>query len=337
MWIRALADADAATCGAKAASLARLVRAGLPVPDGFVLEAAAFSALVAPALPPFSAPPEELGHALADADARAASVEIPAALAADVLARAAVLERLAVRSSAAIEDGTRGAAAGVFASRTGVDPADVWDAIRAVWASALAPLAVAYARRRADAPPPGMAVIVQRFAPGERVTIYTRAPSGAAELWIQRGEAIERAPRESPGAPLREPLRIALSTRDPLADEASVDLAAVQERRFEIWPREMAPGFYDAVLAACRATGFEPDMDEPATGNTVWGYIARGRGVALINDSLRAQQPRGVTLVEATGADHVLSIEAVWHGDAPAMVDRVVEAAVRLARERSWI
>jgi DNA-binding transcriptional LysR family regulator len=135
----------------------------------------------------------------------------------------------------------------------------------------------------------------------------------------------------------REPLRIALSSRDPLAAHESIELAALRERRFEIWPREMAPGFYDAVLSACRAAGFEPELDERATGNTVWGYLARGRGVALINDSLREQPPRGVTLVNADGADHVLTIEAIWHGQAPATVGRVVDAAARLAREESWI
>src|SRR5215472_12151679 len=35
------------------------------------------------------------------------------------------------------------------------------------------------------------------------------------------------------------------------------------------------------------------------SGNTVWSYLARGRGVALINSSLTEQlSPRGVTLIE---------------------------------------
>ena len=135
----------------------------------------------------------------------------------------------------------------------------------------------------------------------------------------------------------REPLRIAVSAKDPLAGNGSIDLAALRNRRFEIWPRDMAPGFYDTVLAACRAAGFEPELDERATGNTVWGYLARGRGVALINDSLREQQPRGVTLVDAAGADYTLTIEAIWHGDALPTVDRVVDAATQLAKECAWI
>jgi DNA-binding transcriptional LysR family regulator len=134
----------------------------------------------------------------------------------------------------------------------------------------------------------------------------------------------------------REPLRIALSAEDPLAGAASIDLASLRDRRFEIWPRDMAPGFYDAVVAACRAAGFEPELDERATGNTVWGYLARGRGVALINDSLREQQPRGVALVDAAGTEHTLTIEAIWHADAAATVGRVVVAATELAKENGW-
>jgi DNA-binding transcriptional LysR family regulator len=96
----------------------------------------------------------------------------------------------------------------------------------------------------------------------------------------------------------REPLRLALSETDPLGRCEHVELAALSDRRFELWPRDMAPGFYDTVLGTCHAAGFEPELAEQAAGNTVWGNLARGRGVALINDSLIEQLPRGITLVE---------------------------------------
>ncbi len=103
---------------------------------------------------------------------------------------------LAVRSSATIEDGATGAAAGVFSSRREVPAADVWPAVRAVWSSALTPLAVAYARRRGDAD--GVAtigVIVQRFVRGERITVYTRTPAGEDAVWIQRGAELAHRAR----------------------------------------------------------------------------------------------------------------------------------------------
>jgi phosphohistidine swiveling domain-containing protein len=208
--IRALADADA-SCGAKAAALARLIAAGLPVPDGFVIDRAGFRDVAALA----EAPPDDdaIGHALADAGQRIADAALPGDVDREVRERARALGRLAVRSSASIEDGELGAAAGVFASVTDVAPDDVWDAIRAVWTSALTPLAVAYARRRTAAvDPPGgargtdgepgrlprrsawpidMSVFVQRFVPGARQTVYTRAPGspGGDELWLSSDDA----------------------------------------------------------------------------------------------------------------------------------------------------
>jgi DNA-binding transcriptional LysR family regulator len=135
----------------------------------------------------------------------------------------------------------------------------------------------------------------------------------------------------------REQLRVALSETDPLAKRPSIDLATLRDRRFELWPRDMAPGFYDAVLGACRAAGFEPDLDEHAAGNTVWGYLARGRGVALINDSLGAQPPRGVTLIELTAPGATLTFQAVWQQGEPAIVRRALDAARQLARQRRWL
>src|SRR5215471_9166324 len=96
----------------------------------------------------------------------------------------------------------------------------------------------------------------------------------------------------------REPLRVALSTTDPLAQRKRIDLATLADRLFEVWPRDMAPGFYDTIVGTCRTAGFEPQLDEQAAGNTVWGNLTRGRGVALINASLAEQLPRGITLVE---------------------------------------
>ena len=111
----------------------------------------------------------------------------------------------------------------------------------------------------------------------------------------------------------REPLRLAVNEDDPLARRKRIELATLRRRRFEVWPREMAPGFYDTVIGACRSAGFEPDLDEHAAGNTVWGYIASGRGVALINSSLIEQLPRGIALVDLAPSTSVLTIDAVWH------------------------
>jgi pyruvate,water dikinase len=189
--LRPLTEADA-TCGGKAHGLARAMAAGLHVPDGFVIGHAVF-AEVAGLGEIVSG--DAIGHALDAAARRIAEAPIPETIEREVRARAGKLGQLAVRSSASIEDGVTGAAAGVFESVTDVAADDVWRAVRAVWASALAPLAVAYARRRAASI--AISVIVQRFVPGARATVYTRpigAPRGDA-VWISRADRLDRVAR----------------------------------------------------------------------------------------------------------------------------------------------
>jgi DNA-binding transcriptional LysR family regulator len=134
----------------------------------------------------------------------------------------------------------------------------------------------------------------------------------------------------------REPLRVALSKADPLARRTRIKLAALSDRLFEVWPRDMAPGFYDAVVGTCRTAGFEPRLDERATGNTVWSNLARGRGVALINASLAEQLPSGIRLVELAEPSAKLTYQAVWHRDDLPVVKRALEICGALGQERGW-
>lgn len=192
MSVHELAAATAA-CGGKALGLARLVAAGLVVPDGFVLDDTSFHALAGDLDPGDTA---AIGHQLAQAAERIATAALPEELVQDVSARAAALGMVIVRSSATIEDGEAGAAAGVFSSRGAVPACDVWPAIRAVWTSALTPLAAAYAHRRGGRISIG--VIVQRWIPGEQITVYTRAPGKPeGDAMIQRGGEVTVAPRSA--------------------------------------------------------------------------------------------------------------------------------------------
>ncbi|MEU4335425.1 PEP/pyruvate-binding domain-containing protein [Micromonospora lupini] len=134
-----LADADVATSGGKAAVLARLLRAGMPVPPGFVVPVAAYEQ---------------------------AAGDLPAVLV-DEIAR--TLPRLgaghlAVRSSATGEDTAHATAAGQHDTYLGVrGPDQVADAVHGCWASLWSERAVAYRRRQRDTTPPSIAVLVQRL------------------------------------------------------------------------------------------------------------------------------------------------------------------------------
>lgn len=225
MWTRPLASADA-SCGGKAHGMARLIAAGLRVPPGFVLDDRAFRIAIGDAA---IGEPATLGHALDELAQRVATLELPAALVDEVVARARELGGpFAVRSSATIEDTAAGAAAGVFSSRTAVPEAELWTAIRAVWVSALTPLAATYARRRGGEI--AIAVIVQRFVEGEPITVYTRPPGAPTtdELWWQQAGVVSKLPRRA-GELLDAEVAIGA------ARGADLELIVPRDRPDELW------------------------------------------------------------------------------------------------------
>ncbi len=136
----------------------------------------------------------------------------------------------------------------------------------------------------------------------------------------------------------RERFVAALSAEAALADRDRLALTELAGERFELWPREMAPGFYDAVVSACRDAGFEPELDEHTAGSTVWSNIAQGRGVGLVVRSLVDQLPRGITLVELSEPQAALILDLVWHREtAPPAVRHLVAATHELSEERQWL
>ncbi|MEO8550527.1 MAG: PEP/pyruvate-binding domain-containing protein, partial [Kofleriaceae bacterium] len=248
-----LRDADA-SCGGKALGLARLVAAGLPVPDGFAISARAFE--------------------------RFARGEPVDALAREVLARARALgEQVAVRSSAAIEDGARGSAAGLFLSEVPVAVADVWTAVGAVWRSALAPHAVAYAKTH-EIP---IGVIVQRYVAGVPATVYTRALDGD-DVLVQRGGVLTRFRRtaEDPAVVL------ALRAEAVLGVPADVELAGawIVQARPIVAPRPRA-----------EVTSPPPIVLAPLRDGRVWTW-----DVTHNPDPLSVAQTELVERVEGLGS-----------------------------------
>jgi phosphohistidine swiveling domain-containing protein len=157
---------DPNVTGAKAARLAQLSRAGLPVPQGFALAVQAFERALA------SRP------GATEADLERLALE-PALLA---QVRAALLPfgdaALAVRSSAVDEDLDGASFAGQYESVLDVRGLDgVARAILRCWASALAPRVRQYLEARGIASAPRMGVLVQRLiAPRASGVAFTADP-----------------------------------------------------------------------------------------------------------------------------------------------------------------
>ncbi|MET7467069.1 PEP/pyruvate-binding domain-containing protein, partial [Nonomuraea sp. NPDC005501] len=166
-----LRAAVADTCGGKAGALGALLRAGLPVPDGFVVSFSAYLAAVRDLdLGRFAGELDGLDAVRQGIETRPLHADVI-----DALGRA--LDGLgdppvAVRSSASNEDTGQASAAGQHESFLAVHGAgEVADAVRACWASLFSPRAIGYravsGRDERPSDDPAMAVIVQRHLDAE--------------------------------------------------------------------------------------------------------------------------------------------------------------------------
>jgi len=278
--------------------------AGLRVPDGFLIDDRAFRVAAGEGVDPMGATLEpepgislELKRAAPDAigstlDAAAHRIEIarlPETLVAEVEKRARELGGpYAVRSSATIEDGAAGAAAGVFSSHTAVSFEELWPAIRAVWISALTPLAAAYANFRGGEI--SINVVVQRAVTGTPVVIYTRPPGApdGAEIWIQRAGTLERSPRDDGSIALRAERAIAASAG------ADLELIAPTTALDDAWIVQARPIVHPAIRTT---TPPPPDVVAPLRDGRTWHW-----DVAHNPDPLSPAQAGLVERIERDGA-----------------------------------
>ncbi|MEU1725945.1 PEP/pyruvate-binding domain-containing protein [Nonomuraea sp. NPDC005692] len=289
------AAADLGTAGGKGASLARLVRAGLPVPGGFVVTTLAYRSFVA-----------AFGDEIASGDdpgALFAAHEIPAALAEAIRAAHAALGddvAVAVRSSATAEDLPDLSFAGQQDTFLNVRADGLLEAVRRCWASLWNPRAVAY-RERNGVPHDdvALAVVVQELVDADAAGImFTADPvTGARDEIVVNaswglGEAVVggqvtpdtitlsggrvtgsrvadktvmtvRTASGTREEPVPEELR-----RAPVLDPAqAVELAALGERVQALYgmPMDVEWARRDgtfAILQARPITGLKPQVEE---------------------------------------------------------------------------
>jgi len=181
---------DASQAGRKAATLARLLRDGFPVPDGVVLLADALDRAL------------DAAGLTADAPADAvAAIEVPAQIEAalrEAVRRWGEGTPLAVRSSGINEDLASASYAGLYSTVLGVTGEDrLLAAVRQCWASAFGQLVRRYGQK-ATADRPRLAVLIQPMIPataagvafttdpvtGDRGTIVVEAVRGTGDRLV---------------------------------------------------------------------------------------------------------------------------------------------------------
>ncbi len=184
--------------GGKAAALGRLVREGFPVPRGWVIDARHFTREVEASLPRGHdlATLIKLAHTEAGVDRaarardRILAIDLPAGLTRALDALWSAMEAVApwgfaARSSATCEDTDETSLAGLASTVLGVrGPEALAGAVRAVWASAFLPRALAYLAH-AGVRDLGMAVVLQLMVQADAAgVLFTAPPPGLdGEHW----------------------------------------------------------------------------------------------------------------------------------------------------------
>ena len=172
-WIHSLADitlADLDKVGSKAAHLGAMIRAGFPVPPGFVIDINAFISHFGKATDPLVKPNVPMLQMELSADVAAALVD-----------HFGEETKLAVRSSSTQEDGSQASFAGQHSTYYFVTPNRIDQAIIDCWMSLWSNAALKYRRSGwtdiATGEPARMAVIVQQMLPATRSGVtFSRDP-----------------------------------------------------------------------------------------------------------------------------------------------------------------
>jgi DNA-binding transcriptional LysR family regulator len=124
-----------------------------------------------------------------------------------------------------------------------------------------------------------------------------------------------------------EPFLCCLAADHPFARKRQIDLRALAQEPFILFPRTVSPHYHDLIIAQCVAAGFSPLIrHEARLWQTVVTMVGFGMGVALVPYTLRqAQDPRVcfLPLKGETLSSQVLLLRR--HGDAEPVADRFVE------------
>lgn len=138
----------------------------------------------------------------------------------------------------------------------------------------------------------------------------------------------------------REPLIVALSCElaqalDTAYNQAEIELAQFADVPLVIFPRRLAPAFYDIIMGYYKAAGIVPRIGQEAIQmQTIVSLVSAGMGVALVPQSLRNLRRTGVVYRALRDALPVVETGLVWRtGD----VSPVLAGFIDVVREHALL
>ncbi|KVD67092.1 LysR family transcriptional regulator [Burkholderia ubonensis] len=137
---------------------------------------------------------------------------------------------------------------------------------------------------------------------------------------------------------VREPLVLAMPAAAAPADapeDAPVRLADIAALPLVIFPRRLAPGFYDIITGCYGAAGATPRIGQEAIQmQTIVSLVSAGMGVALVPQSLRNLRRTGVVYRPLADGAPVVETGLVWRtGD----VSPVLAGFIDIVRAQAFV
>lgn len=167
--------------------------------------------------------------------------------------------------------------------------------------------------------PPAVAVFRARYP---TVTLDLEGLLDGEQLRrLAEGELDVGFVRAAPGDPallsevvLSEPLAAVLPADHRLAGAATLELSALADEAFILWPRADATESYDTLLSACRQAGFSPRIAlHLVDASAILGMVAAGLGVSVLAHSYKVLGREGVRFVPLPALTS--SLRVVWSLD----------------------
>ncbi|MEO0539147.1 MAG: LysR family transcriptional regulator [Cyanobacteria bacterium P01_A01_bin.123] len=118
----------------------------------------------------------------------------------------------------------------------------------------------------------------------------------------------------------QEPLIVAIPEGHPLSEDVSqsISVEALANESFILFPRQVGPTLYDAIISFCQQSGFSPTVIQEAfPQQTILGLVASGLGISLIHASIERIRQRGVVTRSLKEITPQLESAIVWSPDTP--------------------
>jgi DNA-binding transcriptional LysR family regulator len=131
--------------------------------------------------------------------------------------------------------------------------------------------------------------------------------------------------------PIRsEPVIALVAKTHPLAASHQIELRALADESFLLFPRELAPRLYDLMTGLCRRAGFEPLVrDESFHSGWELQILSDVDIVALAPASVALELPDGIAAAAVSDPPDRLETAIVWRKGDPSPTNRAFRDAAR--------